>query len=107
VPPAELEAVLLEHDHVADAAVVALQREHEELPRAYVVLKDSSKGKVSESDVQRWIEGRVARHKRLDGGVKFIEEVPKSPSGKIQRKVMREWAERDRREMDKGGRAKL
>jgi len=38
---------------------------------------------------------RVAKHKRLSGGVVFIEEVPKSPSGKIQRKVLREWAKGD------------
>jgi 4-coumarate--CoA ligase len=39
--------------------------------------------------------GRVAKHKQLSGGVVFIDEVPKSPSGKIQRKVLREWAKGD------------
>jgi acyl-CoA synthetase (AMP-forming)/AMP-acid ligase II len=70
VAPAELEAMLLENEHVADAAVCAVQKEHEELPRAYVALKEASKGKVSEEDIQEWTAGRVARHKRLDGGVK-------------------------------------
>lgn len=70
VAPAELEAVLLENDDVADAAVVGLQSEHEELPRAYVVPKDSSKGKISESDLQGWTAKQVAKHKRLTGGVK-------------------------------------
>jgi 4-coumarate--CoA ligase len=37
----------------------------------------------------------VAKHKQLSGGVVFIEEVPKSPSGKIQRKILREWAKKD------------
>ena len=69
VAPAELEAVLLENDHVADAACVGLQGEHEELPRAYIALKDASKGKVSERDIQEWTAKNVARHKRLDGGV--------------------------------------
>ncbi|TKA73668.1 hypothetical protein B0A49_06985 [Cryomyces minteri] len=96
VAPAELEAVLLEHDHVADAAVVALQLEHEERPRAYVVLKDTAKGKVSEQDIIAWTAKQVAKHKQLTGGVKVIDEVPKSASGKIQRKVMRDWAARDR-----------
>lgn len=70
VPPAELEAVLLENDDIADAAVVGLQGDHEELPRAYVVLKDAAKGKVSEKDIQDWTAQHVAKHKRLDGGVK-------------------------------------
>ncbi|KAK5164451.1 uncharacterized protein LTR77_009657 [Saxophila tyrrhenica] len=95
VAPAELEAVLLENEHVADAAVCAVQGEYEELPRAYVALKEGSKGRVKEEEVQKWIEGRVARHKRLDGGVRFIDEVPKSVSGKIQRKLLREWAKTD------------
>ena len=60
-----------------------------------MVLKDAAKGKVSEKDVVEWIATKVAKHKRLSGGVKFIDEVPKSPSGKIQRVVLREWAKRD------------
>jgi 4-coumarate--CoA ligase len=70
VAPAELEAVLLENEHVADAAVVALQGDHEELPRAYVALKDASKGKVKEADIQAWTAKLVAKHKQLTGGVK-------------------------------------
>lgn len=70
VAPAELEAVLLENEHVADAAVCAIQGDHEELPRAYIALKDASKGKVSEKEIQDWTASQVARHKRLDGGVK-------------------------------------
>jgi 4-coumarate--CoA ligase len=75
--------------------VCALNKDHEDLPRAYVVLKEAAKGKVSEKDVIEWIATKVAKHKRLTGGVKFIDEVPKSPSGKIQRVVLREWAKRD------------
>merc|ERR1712227_1096903 len=101
VAPAELEAVLLENEHVADAAVVALQGDHEELPRAYVSLKDASKGKVKEADIQAWTAKQVAKHKQLTGGVKFIDEVPKSPSGKIQRKVIREWAATDAKALNK------
>lgn len=104
VAPAELEAVLIENDDVADAAVVALHVNHEELPRAYVALKDHAKGKVTEDDIVRWLAGRVARHKQLTGGVVFIDEVPKSASGKIQRKVIRDWAARA---VQSGPRAKL
>lgn len=113
VAPAELEALLLGNEHVADAAVCAVQGDHEELPRAYVALHEASKGNVRESDIQEWVAGRVARHKRLEGGVRvsssssaasicvmadvlqFIDDVPKSVSGKIQRKLLREWAKQD------------
>lgn len=95
VAPAELEALLLEHEYIADAAVCALQLEHEELPRAYVALKPEYKGASTESDIEKWVAERVARHKQLTGGVVFIAEVPKSPSGKIQRKILKEWAKKD------------
>ncbi|GME36656.1 4-coumarate-ligase [Neofusicoccum parvum] len=96
VAPAEMEAVLLENEDVADAAVVGVQIDHEELPRAYIVLKDHARNShISEEDIVAWTASRVAKHKRLLGGVMFIDEVPKSPSGKIQRKIMREWAKRD------------
>ncbi|KAH9214227.1 4-coumarate-CoA ligase [Leptodontidium sp. 2 PMI_412] len=95
VSPAELEAVLLEHEHIADAAVVGINLHDEEWPRAYVAIQDSAKGKVKPEDIQEWIKSRVAKHKYLAGGVTFVDEVPKLASGKIQRKVMREWAKRD------------
>lgn len=77
-----------------------------------MVLQDSSKDKVTPRDIQEWIVSRVAKHKRLVGGVVLIEEVPKLASGKIQRKTMREWAKRDAAEIEKkssneGVRAKL
>lgn len=70
VAPAELEALLLENEHVADAAVCAVQGDHEELPRAYIALKVESKGRVREDDIRDWVTKRVARHKRLEGGVR-------------------------------------
>ena len=75
--------------------------DHEELPRAYVVIKDEAKSKTSEQDIQKWIAAQVAKHKQLTGGIAFIDEVPKTPSGKIQRKIMRDWAARDREMMGK------
>lgn len=70
-------------------------RHDEEWPRAYVALQEASKGKVTPEQMQEWIKPRVAKHKWLVGGVTFIDEVPKLASGKIQRKVMREWAKKD------------
>ncbi|RDW77741.1 acetyl-CoA synthetase-like protein [Coleophoma cylindrospora] len=95
VAPAELEAVLLEHDQIADAAVVGITLHNEEWPRAYVALQDNAKGKVKPEDIQQWIKSKVAKHKWLVGGVTFINEVPKLASGKIQRKTMREWSKAD------------
>ncbi|KAK4570487.1 hypothetical protein LTR86_002567 [Recurvomyces mirabilis] len=95
VAPAELEAVLLEHNDIADAAVVGITLHNEEWPRAYVALKDQAEGKLTAKDIQQWMKPKVAKHKQLVGGIAFVDEVPKLASGKIQRKVMREWAKRD------------
>ncbi|EXJ55644.1 hypothetical protein A1O7_08573 [Cladophialophora yegresii CBS 114405] len=107
VAPAELEAVLLEHPDVADAAAVGITLHGEELPRAYVVLQERAKGKTTVEDIQIFIAGKVAKHKRLAGGVKFIDEVPKLASGKIVRKLMKEWAKRDAKEMEATVKARL
>ncbi|KAF1814756.1 4-coumarate-CoA ligase [Eremomyces bilateralis CBS 781.70] len=99
VAPAELEAVLLEHPGVADAAVVGLKGEHEEQPMAYVTLKTEALGKLSETALREWVNAKVARHKHLTGGVYFVDIIPKSPSGKIQRMTMRTWAAEKAKEM--------
>ena len=58
-------------------------RHDQECPRAYVCLQQYAKGKIRADDIQAWTNCRVARHKQLSGGISFVEEVPKSPSGKI------------------------
>ena len=109
VAPAELEALLLTHPFVADAGVVAISDsfDGQERPRAYVVPKSLDKDNpgVSEEEIVEWMKGKVAKYKWLTGGVVFVNEVPKSAAGKIQRKVMREWAKRD--SQSRGGRPKL
>ena len=107
VAPAELEAVLLENDNVADVAVVGITLQSEEWPRAYITLKDGNKSKTSAEDIHRWMKGKVAKHKQLEGGIKFVDDVPRLASGKIQRKVVREWARRDAKEMEGNVRARL
>ncbi|KAJ5128789.1 uncharacterized protein N7443_005903 [Penicillium atrosanguineum] len=95
VAPAELEAVLLEHADVADAGVVGITINEEERPRAYVRLQDGPASSTSKAQIQDYMKIRVAKHKQLTGGVIFVEEVPRLASGKIQRKVLKEWAKRD------------
>ena len=88
VAPAELEALLVTHDQISDAAVVSASHERfGEAPRAFVVRTDES---LSERDVADFVAGQVAEHKQLAGGVRFIEAIPKSASGKILRRVLRE-----------------
>lgn len=95
VAPAELEAVLLENDDIADAGVVGITAGDEERPRAYVQLKEDRVGRVSETQVQQYMERKVVKYKRLTGGVAFVDEIPRLASGKIQRKILKEWAKRD------------
>jgi 4-coumarate--CoA ligase len=95
VAPKELEGVLLEHAGIADVAVIGLKgTDGEEQPRAYIVRRKDTE--VSESDVERWIEGKLARYKWLSGGVRFMDAIPKSPSGKILKRVLIEGAEKER-----------
>lgn len=92
VAPAELEGLLTSHELVDDAAVIGVQDEAQatEVPRAYVVLRQGvEKSKKTEEAIVRWLHERVAQHKRLRGGVRFVEEIPKSASGKILRRVLK------------------
>lgn len=98
VAPAELEALILQHDAVADVAVIQVEDETSgELPRAYIVLKDAEVDKVTEQDVYEWVKARVAAFKRLDGGVKFVSSIPKSASGKILRRFLRDQLKEERK----------
>ncbi|KAF2214955.1 hypothetical protein CERZMDRAFT_66196 [Cercospora zeae-maydis SCOH1-5] len=96
VAPAELEALLLEHEDIADAAVVGLSVEDEERPRAYVKLQSPSIEAIGvERGIQRYVAKKAAKHKHLTGGVKIVDQIPRLLSGKIERKVVKEWAKRD------------
>lgn len=94
VAPAELESHLLDHPFVADCAVIGIPSEESgEVPRAFVVTSPKAKG-VSKEEITKallkHVEDHKTRHKRLKGGVEFVEAVPKSPSGKILRRVLRD-----------------
>jgi 4-coumarate--CoA ligase len=107
VAPAELEAVLLRHPEVADVAVVGITIHGEELPRAYVVLQQSAPGGTSEVCIQDFVKERVAKHKALAGGVKFVEAIPKLGSGKIVRSTMKQWAKTDAAELEAQSKPRL
>lgn len=107
VAPAELEALLLEHDDISDAAVVGLASNDEELPRAYVVLRDPGRAKTIVDVVQKYVAKKAARHKQLTGGVVAVEAIPRLLSGKIQRKVVKEWAKKDSERLGTKTNAKL
>ena len=84
VAPAELEALLLEHPAIADAAVVPMPDDAAgEVPKAFVV----ARGNVTPDEVMAYVAQRVAPYKRLRA-VELIEQIPKSPSGKILRRVL-------------------
>ncbi|KAJ9645814.1 hypothetical protein H2199_002855 [Coniosporium tulheliwenetii] len=102
VAPAELEAHLLTHPSVADCAVIPVPDERAgEVPKAFVV-KSASVG-LEESDrmvareICKHVEEHKARHKWLKGGVEFIDVIPKSPSGKILRRLLRDKEREARR----------
>jgi len=95
VPPAELEGLLVSYEKVADACAVGIYDETKatELPMAFVVKAQTAKDipdKVLEKDIMDWVAARVANHKRLRGGIRFVDEIPKSGAGKILRRVLRD-----------------
>eukprot|EP01112_Ceratiomyxa_fruticulosa_P003507 TRINITY_DN1384_c0_g1_i1.p1 TRINITY_DN1384_c0_g1~~TRINITY_DN1384_c0_g1_i1.p1 ORF type:complete len:531 (-),score=121.33 TRINITY_DN1384_c0_g1_i1:68-1660(-) len=89
VAPAELEGILLTHPEIMDVAVIGKQDlECGELPLAFVVKKKDSP--LTEKDIQDYVAAKVSPHKRLRGGVRFVDTIPKSESGKILRRILRD-----------------
>jgi acyl-CoA synthetase (AMP-forming)/AMP-acid ligase II len=86
VPPAELEAVLLTDERIADAAVIGINADGNEVPKAFVVPMPGAE--LTEDDVIEYVAARVAPYKKIRQ-VEFIEAVPKAASGKILRRELR------------------
>jgi len=87
VAPAELEAVLLAHDRIADAAVVGVRdAEGEEMPKAFVVPRPGAD--LTAAEVTAFVAERVAPYKKVRA-VEFVDAIPRSAAGKILRRQLR------------------
>jgi len=88
IAPAEIEALLVEHPAIADAAVIGKPHpEAGEIPKAFVVKKKGQD--LTAGDVVAFVKGRLANYK-IPGEVEFVDAIPKTPSGKILRRVLKE-----------------
>ncbi|KAF8849029.1 putative phenylacetyl-CoA ligase [Acephala macrosclerotiorum] len=95
VAPAELEGLLIGHPKIGDACVLGVYEESQatELPRGFLVKSEHVKDHddlVLAKEMHDWISTKVAPHKRLRGGICFVETIPKSAAGKILRRVLRD-----------------
>ncbi|MCO5549619.1 hypothetical protein L7F22_003092 [Adiantum nelumboides] len=117
IAPAELEGILLTHPSVMDVGVVGVVGEDAsigEVPRAFIVLRpdqkdakdapsfDQKSGKACQpnqgkkaKEIEEFIASKVTNYKRLRGGVVFLDEIPKNPSGKILRRFLRDMSKAD------------
>ncbi|UVJ41428.1 AMP-binding protein [Arthrobacter sp. CJ23] len=87
IAPAELEALLLTHAQIADAAVIGVHADDgEEVPKAFVV-RQAGAG-LGDTEVMEFVAGHVAPFKRVRF-VEFVDAIPKSASGKILRRELR------------------
>ena len=102
VSPTELEHVLVEHPLIADAAVAGVKvfdrsGLEDTRPKAFVVARrpDQRPRKhtedelsLTEDEVKEFVASKVARFKRLEGGVQFLDEIPRNPAGKVLRRLL-------------------
>lgn len=86
--PTELESVIMERPEVADVAVVGVPDPLAgEVPKAFVVLK--SNHKLTEKDVYDTVAQKLTKYKHLEGGVVFLDAIPRNVAGKIMRNELK------------------
>ena len=95
VIPSELEGKLIDHPDIEDAAVVGqwVDEKATELPVGFVVLNRQAKQKDHKTvidGIHSWLNPKIANHKRFRGGIYIVDQIPKSPSGKILRRQLKE-----------------
>lgn len=87
VAPAELESLLRSHPAVQDAAVIGVPHEFfGEAPKAFIIRKNGLK--ITEEEIQDYVSSKVAVYKRIEE-VMFVDDIPKTASGKILRKQLK------------------
>jgi len=90
IAPAELEDLLFKNPHVFDAAVIgkpSKELDVGEIPKAFIILKPESKGKVTEDEIMKWVAEKISAYKKIRE-VEFVDNIPKSGSGKILRREL-------------------
>lgn len=88
----------MSHKSIADCCVVGVYDSSQatELPRAYVVLQPSVPNTKATIDmISKFVQDNVINYKKLRGGVRVIKQVPKSASGKILRREVKEWIKKE------------
>jgi 4-coumarate--CoA ligase len=91
----------MSHEKINDVAVVGmlLEAEHTEVPRAYVVPAPGiERNEKTAQEIVDWHAKNVANHKKLRGGVRFVDEIPKSAAGKILRRLLKVKMEEEKKE---------
>lgn len=102
VVDAELEGLLMDNPKVNDVAVIGidLKEQHTEIPRAYVVLAPSVEASTQTAqEIVAWMDKKVVYYKKLRGGIRFVDEIPKSAAGKILRRVLKDRAKSEEQQM--------
>lgn len=85
------------HPEIVDAAVIGVFIDDAEVPRAYVVRRPehASAQDLTEEIVKKYSAGKLAKYKRLDGGVSFVDAISRNASGKILKRLLRELAKKE------------
>ena len=95
--PTELETFLRTHPYIEDAAVIGVNLPNGlgEGPRAYIIVDETSHASPTDDDIREYVSTNLASYKALTGGIKRVQSIPKSVSGKILRKILVEMAKEE------------
>jgi acyl-CoA synthetase (AMP-forming)/AMP-acid ligase II len=94
--PAEIEAVLSEHEAIQDIAIIGIPNEQwGEIAKAFIVLHEGSA--LKKRELYKYAKGKIADYK-IPQTIEFVDTLPRNPSGKIMKRVLREpyWQEKER-----------